>query len=61
MLAIVDFTLFNHFETRFKVLSQQVDFKLLRMASSLKNFDEKKSKMAIEIGEILDLFLRNGF
>ena len=48
MLAIVDFTLFNHFETRFKVLSQKVDFKLLTMASSSKNFDGKKAKWRLK-------------
>ena len=51
----------NHFEMRFVVLSQKVGSKLLRMASLLKNFDEKRSKMAIEIVQILDFFHWNEF
>ena len=32
----------NHFEMRLIVLSQKIDCKLLKMASKLKRFDEKK-------------------
>ena len=53
----------NHFETRLMVLSQtqKVDSKLFMMANYPKYFDEKETKMATEIVQILDFFLRNEF